>query len=299
MSAGKDAGPSHWRLYSLILLMTFLWSVNYIFAKLAVREIPAVLAAGIRTIIAAVMILPFYLWQFRKTGILGWTRADVPLLLRLGALGVALNQALFVAGVSQTSIAHAGIMIALTPILVLLIAASVGQESIRAVKLTGMFLALVGVLLLQLAPSKAGNAHLTGDFLVFLGALAFAIFTVSGKRVVDRFDKITMTTFAYAGGSLMMLPTTLWYSKSFTYANVSWGAWASVLYMSLFSSVIAYLIYYYALSKIPASRVSAFSYLQPLIATAVAIPTLGERPTTSLLFGGSLVLLGVYLAERG
>jgi drug/metabolite transporter (DMT)-like permease len=299
LSAGKDAGPSHWRLYSLILLMTFLWSVNYIFAKIAVREIPAVLAAGIRTLVAVVLILPVYLWQYRKTGNLGWTRADVPLLLRLGALGVALNQALFVAGISQTSVAHAGIMISLTPILVLLIAASVGQESIRAIKLMGMLLALGGVLMLQMAPSKAGSARLMGDFLVFLGALAFAIFTVSGKRVVDKFDKITMTTFAYAGGSLMLLPTTLWYSKSFTYANVSWQAWASVLYMSLFSSVLAYLIYYYALSKIPATRVSAFSYLQPLIATAVAIPALGERPTTSLAFGGSLVLLGVFLAERG
>jgi drug/metabolite transporter (DMT)-like permease len=285
-------------LYSLILLMTVLWSVNYIFAKIAVREIPAVLAAGIRTLIAAVLIVPVYLWQWHKTGYAGFKRTDVPLLLRLGATGVALNQALFVAGVSHTSVAHAGIMIALTPILVLLIAAGAGQESIRAIKLMGMLLALSGVLLLQMAPSKGGNARLSGDFLVFLGALAFAIFTVGGKRVVDQFDKITMTMFAYVGGSVMLLPTTMWYSKSFVFANVSWQAWASVFYMSAFSSVIAYLIYYYALGKIPATRVSAFSYLQPLIATAVAIPMLGEQPTPSLAFGGSLVLLGVFLAER-
>ncbi len=279
--------------------MTLLWSINYIFAKIALREIPSVLAAGIRTLLAAIMIMPVYYWQSHRPGYIGWTRADVPLLLRIGALGVALNQLFFVMGISRTSVAHAGIMIALTPILVLLIAASVGQESIRAIKLAGMLLALTGVLVLQLAPSKGANARLAGDFLVFLAALAFAIFTVSGKRVINRFDSITMTAFAYAGGSLMLMPFTLWYARSFSFSSVTWGAWASMLYMSLCSSVLAYLIYYYALSKLSASRISAFSYLQPLIATVVAIPTLGEQPTTSLAFGGSLVMLGVFLAERG
>ena len=53
-------------------------------------------------------------------------------------------------------------------------------------------------------------------------------------------------------------------------AHVSAAAWLSMLYMALFPSVLAYLIYYYALAHIPASRVSAFSYLQPVFATAMA-----------------------------
>ncbi len=69
--------------------------------------------------------------------------------------------------------------------------------------------------------------------------------------------------------------------------------------MALFSSVISYLIYYYALSKISASRVSAFNYLQPVVATLLAAVMLGERVTLPVVAGGAVVFSGVYLTERG
>jgi drug/metabolite transporter (DMT)-like permease len=68
--------------------------------------------------------------------------------------------------------------------------------------------------------------------------------------------------------------------------------------MAIFPAVLSTLIFYYALTYIPASRVSAVLYLQPLVATLLAIPTLGEPVTWALAFGGILVLSGVYLTER-
>jgi drug/metabolite transporter (DMT)-like permease len=69
--------------------------------------------------------------------------------------------------------------------------------------------------------------------------------------------------------------------------------------MAIFPSVVSYLIFCYALTKMPASRVSAFSYLQPVLATILAVPMLGESVNGSLAGGGALVLIGVYVAERG
>jgi drug/metabolite transporter (DMT)-like permease len=68
--------------------------------------------------------------------------------------------------------------------------------------------------------------------------------------------------------------------------------------MAVFSSVLCYPFYYYALTWIPVSRVSALAYFQPLLATLIAIPTLGEYPTDSLVAGGAVVLTGVFMAER-
>jgi drug/metabolite transporter (DMT)-like permease len=96
-----------------------------------------------------------------------------------------------------------------------------------------------------------------------------------------------------------MLPITAAYSIGFDYERVTWVAWASLVYMAVFPSVVCYSIYYYALTYVPASRVSAFSYLQPLLAIVMAIPLLGEHPTKSLVAGGALVITGVFLAERG
>lgn len=299
MNDGAKAGPSHWRLYSLIGLMTFLWALNFIVAKFAVRQIPPLMAAGLRTGLAGILILPIYFWERKTKGVAAWTKADVPMLMFLGMFGVALNQLFFVLGISRTSVAHAAIMIGITPILVLAIASAIGQESLSAGKLLGMALALAGVVGLQFSPSKGAVTTVAGDFFIFLASVTFALFTVMGKRVVGNFSSITINTFAYVGGGLFLLPSTLWQSVGFPFRQLSWATWASVLYMAAFPSVLCYLIYYYALKYIPASRVSAFSYLQPLLATLLAIPLLGENPTTSLVAGGCLVLVGVFVAERG
>ena len=299
MNDGAKAGPSHWRLYSLIGLMTFLWALNFIVAKFAVRQIPPLMAAGLRTGLAGILILPIYFWERKTKGVAAWTKADVPMLMFLGMFGVALNQLFFVLGISRTSVAHAAIMIGITPILVLAIASAIGQESLSAGKLLGMALALAGVVGLQFSPSKGAVTTVAGDFFIFLASVTFALFTVMGKRVVGNFSSITINTFAYVGGGLFLLPSTLWQSVGFPFRQLSWATWASVLYMAAFPSVLCYLIYYYALTYIPASRVSAFSYLQPLLATLLAIPLLGENPTTSLVAGGCLVLVGVFVAERG
>ena len=278
--------------------MTFLWALNFVIAKFAVREIPAIVTAGLRTALAGLMIAPIYYWERRAKRGTSWNMADVPMLLLLGMFGVALNQVFFVIGIGGTSVAHAAILIGMTPILVLLIASAIGQESIRIVKLVGMAIALGGVVALQLAPSKGAGTSLRGDFFILLASITFAVFTVMGKRVAANFDSITVNTFAYVGGGVMLLPVTMWQSSGFAFGRVSWIAWASLVYMAAFPSVLCYLIYYYALGHITASRVSAFSYLQPLLATGLAIPFLGETPTSSLILGGSLVLLGVFVAAR-
>ncbi len=68
--------------------------------------------------------------------------------------------------------------------------------------------------------------------------------------------------------------------------------------MVILGSVISYLIYAFALTELAASRVAAFSYLQPVIATGLAIWLLAEKLTAGVVVGGALILGGLYLAER-
>jgi drug/metabolite transporter (DMT)-like permease len=96
----------------------------------------------------------------------------------------------------------------------------------------------------------------------------------------------------------MLAPITIWASIGFDWTRVSAAGWLGLIYMAAFPSVVCYLIYYWALTYIPASRVSSFSYLQPPIATLLAVPLLGEPVTVWLALGGALVLLGVFLTER-
>lgn len=279
--------------------MTFFWSLNYIIAKYALREFPALFASGLRMILAGLIMIAVYRWNHAKGTIPPWTRKDVGMLIFLGTVGVGINQLFFVLGISQTTVSHAAIMIGLTPVTVLMLAAAMGLESLSAIRLIGMLVALGGVIVLQVASSGNDGATMLGDGLVYLASVMFAVYTVRGKRETKRLGGVVVNTFAYVGVAIAMLPLTIGYSLRFDFSAVTWVAWASLIYMAIFPSVVCYSIYYYALTHVAASRVSAFSYLQPLLATLMAIPLLGEHPTKSLAAGGALVLLGVFLAERG
>jgi drug/metabolite transporter (DMT)-like permease len=277
--------------------MLLFWSLNYIIGKVALREFPAVLLTCIRTTFAGAFILPIYLWRERGKH-RAWTGRELGGLLMLGIFGVVANQFFFVVGLASTSVVHASIVVTLMPILVLLLAAFLGQERITARKVLGMVIAATGVGVLQLEKGGGSGATLLGDFIVFLSDVSLAIFTVRSKQLMKRYGSLTINSVAYIGGALALAPFTVWLGWRYGLARASAGAWWSVAYMALFSSVLAYLIYNYALTYMPASRASAASYLQPLGATLLAVVLLGESLTTALAIGGILVLTGVFVTER-
>ncbi|MDQ6663880.1 MAG: DMT family transporter [Acidobacteriota bacterium] len=281
-------------LYTLIAIMVVFWSGNYVVAKIALREFPPLLLGGLRISLAGLLMIPVYAWKGGK-----WSRSDVPMLLGMGILGVTLNQVFFILGMSRTTVAHSSIIIGTTPVLVLAIAGALQMERVTLTKMGGMGVALAGVAILQGFRSQSpGGATMLGDFFVFLAALTFALFTVMSKRAGQRHDAITVNAFAYIGGALALLPVTLWQARTVALASVSSAAWASVAYMALFPSILCYLIYYHALKRISASRVSAFSYLQPLLAILMAVAILGERLTWPIAAGGAVIFTGVFLTEH-
>jgi len=288
------------KLYSLIALMVLFWSLNFIVGKIALRSFPPLLLACVRTTMAAAFILPVYWWKRRREMVPElWSSGEGRSVVLIALLGVALNQVLFVLGLSRTSVAHSALVIAISPVLILLISGWLGHEKVSRMKLVGMAIAVAGVGVLNLAPGKASGASILGDTLVFLAALTFALYTVTSKQLAARHGALTLTTFAYLGGALMLAPLTWWLARDFSFSGAPVTGWLSIVFMAAFPSVVCYLIYSYALAHIPASRVSVFSYLQPLIAGALAVPMLGEPITSALATGGVLVLAGVCTTERG
>jgi drug/metabolite transporter (DMT)-like permease len=292
--------PFPWKLYSLIAVMVVFWSLNYIVGKIALRTFPPLLLASLRTTLAALFILPVYLWKRRRERVPElWGGGEGRSVVLIALFGVALNQVLFVLGLSRTSVAHSALVVAVSPVLVLLLSGFLGHETVSRWKMLGMAVAVAGVAVLNLAPGKMRGSSILGDSLTFLAVLTFALYTVTSKQLAARHGALTLTTFAYLGGALMLAPVTLWLGWNFAFSATTLTGWLSVAFMAAFPSVLCYLIYSHALAHIPASRVSAFSYLQPLIAGAVAVPVLGEPITSALAAGGALVLAGVCITERG
>jgi len=287
------------RLYALLLVMLFCWAGNFIFSKIATRQIPALLAGCLRTVCAGVFMLPIY-FLARRNPIFGgrdWTLRDVPRLLTVGVVLLVGNQIVFVLGISRTSVAHSALLGAMGPMFVLLGAAWLRLERLNGFKLGGMALAAAGVVLLQFGHARGGVSSMSGDLLQLIATAMFAAFTIFGKGVASDFGIITINAFAFFGGTLLVLPYTAYGLAHCDLAKISLTAWLSVLYMGFFPSIVGYFIYTYALRHLPAARVASVSYLQPICATLLAVVFLQEHPGKEFLLGAVLILAGVWITQ--
>jgi drug/metabolite transporter (DMT)-like permease len=273
-----------------------IWSFNYIAGKIALRHMDAYTLASFRLVLAAIIMLPIYLARGKRLPLRGrdlWTFAY------LGFFGIVINQGGFMLGLSYTTSQHSVIIIALGPIIVLLLAVAMKLEFLTAAKTLGMAISFLGVIVLETEHgSPAHSPLLFGDIVTLVGATGYSIYAVLGKRVVDQYDAFTLSTGNIVASALMTLPLAVRQGMRINWASVGWAGWAGMIYMTIFSSLIAYTIFYWVLRYMEASRVSAVNYFQPVLVIVLASALLGEHPSEHLIAGGALVLLGVYLTER-
>jgi len=213
--------------------------------------------------------------------------------------GITLNQLLFIGGLARTSVAHTGLIVATGPVMVLVLACLIRLESLTALKFAGMLVSFSGVAVLTAERVRNANGgYWAGDLILLAGSAVFAYYTILVKEVADRLDPLTLNTLTFGMGALLMLPF-----SARALAQVSWTAlparaWGGLAYMVVLGSVIPYILFALALTELAASRVAAFSYVQPVIATGLGIWLLAERLTPKVVAGGVLILVGVYLTER-
>lgn len=279
--------------------MMLMWSFNYVAGKVALRHLDPLSLASFRMVCAALVILPFYFARRERQPLLPKSRSAVVYVVMLG-VAMAMNQGLFTVGLAFTSSGHSSVILACGPVLVLLLARAMKQEVLTTVKILGTALAFGGVLVLESEHGLfARSPFLAGDLITLAGTTSFALWVVFGKKIAREYDSITMNAQNLLVAAVVLSPLALWQGIHLDWKSVGWVGWAGMFYMAAFSSVAAYVLFYWALRHMTASRVTAVNYLQPVGAIVLAALFLGEKATGYLLAGAALVLLGVWLAERG
>ncbi|HWF39964.1 MAG TPA: DMT family transporter [Candidatus Acidoferrales bacterium] len=278
------------------LTILLIWSFNYVVGKITLRHIDGWSLASMRLPLAALLMLPLYFAQPRRTPL---RRRDLATFIALGFFGVVINMGGYTLGLSQTTSEHAVIVMALGPVLVLLLGSALKIEALTAAKAIGMAISFAGILALE-SEHRASlhSPFLLGDLTTLLAISGFSVFAVLAKRVAMRYEAVSMNTYYVVAGALMVLPLGLWRAIHLQWGSVGWVGWAGMFYMAGGSTVASYTIFSWILRRMDPSRVAAINYVQPVIVILISIPLLGEHPTGHLLAGAALVLFGVYLAER-
>jgi drug/metabolite transporter (DMT)-like permease len=285
-------------IYFLLTLMVVAWSANFLITKVTLQELPPFALLFIRVLLSNFILVALALQRGPSRPRL--QQRDWRWFALLGFFGIAMNQLGFTLGVFYTTLAHSSLIISLTPIFVLILATRMRLEPLTATKMTGMMVSFAGVVVLTLEHGLGANSPtFLGDLITLGGSIAFALYTVYSKQMSQRYDTVGITLFSYAAGFAFVIPLAGWELLEVNWLNVTWKGWLGVAYMAGVASVAAYMIFYFALSRISASRVIAFSYFQPVLVTLLGVVFLKEALTPYVIGGGVLVLLGVYLAERG
>ncbi len=184
-----------------------IWSFNFVAAKIGLRHMDVISFASIRMPLAALLMLPIYFAQGRRTPL---ARQDIWTFVCLGFFGVVINSGCFVLGLTQTTSEHSVIVRALGPVLVLALAVALRVEGLTLGKAAGMLISFAGVILLDAERGVSMRSPLLlGDVYTFLSIAGFAIYTVFAKRIAMRYDAVSMNTYTVAAAGLMALPVAL------------------------------------------------------------------------------------------
>ena len=140
---------------------------------------------------------------------------------------------------------------------------------------------------------------LNGTPSIVVGVFAWAVYVVWGKPYAERYGAVSFTGLSLVFGTVLYLPVGLAESRAAHLAALSPVGWAAVAYLVVITSVVSYVIFYWAVARTEASRVAIWSNLQPVLTAGLAWIFYGERLTVPFLAGGAMVIAGVVLTERG
>jgi drug/metabolite transporter (DMT)-like permease len=281
-----------------MLLHSAISAGTYLAAKRALAELSPFEVALARFVLAGAVYAALLLARPPRVA-----RRDLAGLAALGFVAIPLNQGLFLGGLSLTTPGHAALLYATTPVFVFLIGAWRGEERATPRKLAGIGVAFAGVAVVlasrgQLSGAGDARAGLAEDVLVLLAVMAWAVYVVFGKAYVGRYGVVTTTGLTVVIGTLLYVPLGLAVSREASFRAVSPVGWASVAYLVILTSVVAYLLYYWSLARAEASRVAIWSNTQPVLTALLAWAIHGDPLTGAFVAGGALVIAGVALTQR-
>jgi drug/metabolite transporter (DMT)-like permease len=218
--------------------------------------------------------------------------------------GVALNMLAFFKGLSMTSSINASVLMLLSPIMVVIYAAIGTRSRVKSGVIWGILVSFVGAALLVNVSSKAGSFSLAGeglkgDLLIMLNASSFAFHLYYVARLLKKYKATTVTAFMFMIGFLFVLP--VGYAD---FAAVEWSAFTgqaifALVFVVVFVTILNYILNVWAVQHSTSTQVGSYIYLQPLLATLIAVGLGMDILTWEKAGFGMLIVLGLWLVNRG
>lgn len=255
---------------------------------------------GINIIRLGVGLVLFWILFLFKPNRTVFSKKDWITLVLCAFAAIALNQLLFIKGLSLSLPIHSALLTLITPILITLLAVRMLKEKLSVTKLAGLILGISGALLLigGREIGAPGDHIVLGDFLVILSSIAYTFYFILVKPLMNRYAPIVVVRWVFTFGFFFTLPLCF---REFT--EIQWQLFTPKHWLLLFMIVVpgtslAYIFNVYGIKVLSASTAGAYIYSQPIFAVIIAMLFLHQKLTLVIVIAGILIFSGVFLSNR-
>lgn len=214
--------------------------------------------------------------------------------------GIAINQMLFLKGLSLTYPIHASLLMLTTPILIVIIAAFLLKEKLSNMRILGLLMGIGGALVLVLGKENTGQGGnpVLGDMLVIINAISYTLYFILVKPLMQKYNPLTIIRWIFTIGFILILPFGWNEFNQIQWSQFSGIDVTAILLLVFTGTFLAYLFNLFGIKVLGASVAGFYIYTQPLFAAVIAMIFLKEDLTMYKILAAGLIFAGVYLTNK-
>ncbi len=287
-------------VYLMLISAMALWGATWSAGRVLGRSLHPVNSAFLRFAIASVaMLLMCRVIDGRFPRLKG---RQFFAMFFLGATGIFAYSLFFFTGLQAIQSNRAALIVACTPVCIAIVSAIFMKEKIGVLGILGALLSFSGVAVVI----SSGNPFdlmrggiQRGDLMILGCVVSWTTYSLAGKLVMKTMSPLHAVTWSCIFGTFMLLPCAIRWDLAGEIVDARGFDWLLILYLAIFATAIGYYWYYKAIRVLGPSRSGIFINTVPLFAVVFGVACLDEGLHPSLLAGGAMVIVGVYLNNRG
>ena len=285
-----------------LVMVALFWGGTFIAGRVLAQALPLMTSAFARFLVAA-LLLVWAAYKFEG----GLPRPNRSQWLTTGAMGLTgifLYNMCFFGALARIPAGRTALFVSLTPVVTALLASLVFRERLGSHRWLGIGVALVGALIVISRGDLAGVARDVGasigqgELLMLMAVLSWAAYTLLSRKVATSMSVIASTTYAALWGLAFLAVGAMGELGTVRWSALDWRVWASVFYLGAIGTVVAFMWYQQGIRAVGPSRTAVFTNLVPAFGVLLSAILLGEPVLASMVIGGVVATLGVFLTNR-
>ena len=281
-----------------LVVMSFVWGLNFTAVKGAIADFQPLTFNAIRFGTSSLFLLGV-LWLRERS--IGVHRKDLARFIMLALIGNTAYQLFFINGIALTTATNSALILATTPIFVILFGALLDVEKVTNRVVQGVILSFLGVVMIVLGSGNTltfSDQSLLGDLLIVANPICWSIYTVLSKPMLKEYSPLKLTAVTMAIGAVPLVIVALPSLNQQNWTAISMNSWLGLAFSAFFAIGLGYVIWYTGVSRIGSARTSLYDNLVTVFALASAWILLSESMTAVQIAGAVLVFVSLYVVRR-